>query len=157
MKRVLLLVVAVLLLGATSAPARTSSSAIVKTAFNKKLGKTILVDVRGRTLYLFTADSPGHSACINDPTYHCSKDWPPLLTTADPTAKGSAKASLLGTFTRDEGTTQVTYAGHPLYTWAGYAGDPPDRKPGDVKGQGYIGAWYVLSPTGKKITKLPHA
>jgi predicted lipoprotein with Yx(FWY)xxD motif len=154
---VLVLVLAALLLGAASAPARTSSIAVVKTAFNKKLGKIILVDTRGRTLYLFTADSPGHSACINDPTYHCSKDWPPLLTTGDPIAKGAAKASLLGTFTRDEGTTQVTYAGHPLYTWNGYAGDPPDRKPGDVKGQGYVGAWYVVSPTGKKITKLPHA
>jgi len=156
-RRLALLTLAVLLLGAASAPARTSAIAVVKTALNKKLGKTILVDGRGRTLYAFTADGKNHSTCIDDPTYHCSKDWPPLKTPGDPFAKGAAKASLLGTFTRDDGTTQVTYRGRPLYTWAGYAGDPGDKKPGDVLGQGYVGAWYVLAPAGTLIKKLPHA
>jgi predicted lipoprotein with Yx(FWY)xxD motif len=156
-RRLVLLTLAVLLAGAGAATARTSSVAVVKTAFNKKLGKTILVDARGRTLYTWTADSKDHSTCVDDPTYHCSKDWPPLHTTGDPVAKGAVKASLLSTFTRDDGTTQVSYNGHPLYTWAGYAGDPPDRKPGDIKGQGYVGLWYVLSPAGTLIKKLPHA
>jgi predicted lipoprotein with Yx(FWY)xxD motif len=155
-RRLFVVLSVLLLLGAAPAAATQHGGAVVKVAFNKSLKKSILVSAKGMTLYFWTADTATHSACVNDPTYHCSKDWPPLLTTGDPHAGSGAKTSLLGSFRRDDGGTQVTYAGHPLYTFAGYSGTPRDRKPGDLHGQGYIGLWWVLSPTGKKITKLPH-
>jgi predicted lipoprotein with Yx(FWY)xxD motif len=132
---------------------RTSSSAVVKVAFNKKLKKSILVDGRGFTLYLYTADSRGKPTCYNDSTYHCSKAWLPLRTTGAPHAGAGAKASLLGVAKRTDGAAQVTYNGHPLYTAEGpnSFGLVPDKKPGDVHGQAFVGIWYVLAPNGKAI------
>ncbi len=157
MRRLLLVLAAFLLLGAVPAAATLQGGTVVKVAFNKKLKQSILVNAKGLTLYFWTSDTPTHSTCIDDPTYHCSKVWPPLVTTDGPQAGPGVKASLLATLTRDDGRTQVTYAGHPLYTFHGYSGTPADRKPGDLHGQGYIGIWWVLSPAGKKITKIPHA
>jgi predicted lipoprotein with Yx(FWY)xxD motif len=157
MRRLLVLLIAFLLLGVVPAAAAPHAGTVVKVAFNKKLKQSILVNAKGLTLYFWTSDTPTHSTCINDPTYHCSKVWPPLVTTGTPQAGPGVKASLLATFTRDDGRTQMTYAGHPLYTFHGYSGTPADRKPGDLNGQGFIGIWWVLSPAGKKITKIPHA
>jgi predicted lipoprotein with Yx(FWY)xxD motif len=134
--------------------AAASAGAVVKTAYNKTVQKTILVDSRGRTLYLFTAETNGTPACTNDSTYHCSKAWPPLTTTGAPVAGKGVKASLLGTASRDDGTTQVTYRHHPLYRFAhdnSGSGIPGDRKPGDAHGQGFLRLWYVVSPAGKAI------
>ena len=150
MRRVLLaLCVAAAVAAGTTAAAPTT--AVVKTAYNKTLKATILVDARGLTLYYYAADSPTSATCVNDPQYHCSKLWPPLLTGGKPKAGTGAKASLLGTVVRPEHTTQVTYKGHPLYRYAGGVGGPPDKKPGDVYGQGVLYEWYVLSPAGKPI------
>ncbi len=131
-----------------------SATAGVKVAFNKKLKKSILVDGRGFTLYLYTADTGGKPACYNDATYHCSKAWIPLRSTGAPRAGAGAKASLLGLVKRRDGGTQVTYNRHPLYTAEGANsfGLTPDKKPGDVHGQGFVGIWYVLSPKGNAIT-----
>jgi predicted lipoprotein with Yx(FWY)xxD motif len=118
------------------------STATVKTRHGH-LG-TFLVGPNGRTLYLFEKDKTKKSTCSGD----CAKAWPPLLTTGKPKASGSAKASLLGTTKRSDGTTQVTYKGHPLYYFI------QDKKAGQTKGQGIDGfgaEWYVLSPSGKKI------
>jgi predicted lipoprotein with Yx(FWY)xxD motif len=107
----------------------------------------ILVDSAGRTLYLFEADSGTTSNCSGA----CAAAWPPLLTTGKPTTGASARASLIGTTKRSDGTNQVTYNGHPLYRFAS------DTKPGDVNGQGVNGfgaLWYVLSPAGNPITNL---
>jgi predicted lipoprotein with Yx(FWY)xxD motif len=104
----------------------------------------ILVDGKGLTLYLFEKDRRGRSACSGT----CAAYWPPLLTRGKPTAKNGAKATLLGTIRRAVGTTQVTYAGHPLYRYL------PDTKPGQTKGQDshtFGAGWYVLTPAGKKI------
>ena len=132
---------------------RAFSTAVVKVAFNKKLKKSILVDGRGFTLYLYTADTGGKPACYNDSTYHCSKAWIPLRSTGAPRAGAGAKASLLGLVKRTDGGTQVTYNGHPLYTAEGANsfGLTPDKKPGDVNGHGFVGIWYVLSPSGTAI------
>jgi predicted lipoprotein with Yx(FWY)xxD motif len=116
----------------------------------------ILVDSRGRTLYLFEKDTRRRSACAGT----CATYWPPLLTRGRPTARGKAAASLLGTIRRADGTTQVTYAGHPLYRYL------PDARPGQTNGQDshdFGAGWYVLSPGGRKIeadessTKAPEA
>ena len=130
--------------------------AIVRVAFNDQLRRKILVDSRGYTLYLVDWDTAaGHSTCIDDPTYHCSKVWPPLLTIGKPRAGKGVTASLLGTDKRDDGTVQVTYSGHPVYLFAGYGGTPADSRPGDVYGQGFISDWWVLSPKGKAVGAVP--
>jgi predicted lipoprotein with Yx(FWY)xxD motif len=126
-----------------SAKPAGGSSATVNVA-NTGLGK-ILVDSSGRTLYLWEKDSGTKSACSGG----CAAAWPPLRTSGKPTAGGGAKASLLGTTPRSDGKPQVTYDGHPLYSFQG------DSKPGDTTGQGSTGfgaPWYVLSATGKDIT-----
>lgn len=102
-----------------------------------------LVDAEGRTLYLFTNDTQnsGASACSGD----CLVAWPPLLTDGDPVAGEGADASLLGTITRDDGTTQVTYNGWPLYYYE------DDTAPGDANGQGVGDVWFLVSATGEAI------
>ena len=157
--RLLMLGVLVVLASIVVAPfagarhAGVSSTAVVKVAFNKKLKKSILVDGRGFTLYLYTADFPRKPTCYNDATYHCSKAWLPLRSTGAPHAGAGAKASLLGLAKRTDGVSQVTYNGHPLYTAEGANsfGLTPDKKPGDVHGQGFVDIWYVLAPNGKPI------
>ena len=162
-RRTIVATLLVTLLGALLLPlasAHTSAvpaHAVVKVAFNKKLKKSILVDSRGLTLYMYTADLPAAPACYNDATYHCSKAWPPLLTTGAPRAGQGAKAGLLGTVKRTGGGLQVTYKGHPLYTDAGArnVGLAADKKPGDVNGQRFLEIWFVLSPAGTPIRVRP--
>ena len=126
---------------AASAPA-PSGGPSVKLA-STGLGK-VLVDARGRTLYLFEADKGTKSACDGA----CASIWPPLVTKGKPTAGAGVSASKLGTTKRSDGTTALTYNGHPLYTYAG------DTAAGQTSGQGlddYGAEWYVLAPTGDKI------
>ncbi len=129
--------------GGAPAPSTGSSSATVD------LGRTslgpILVDSRGRTLYLFRADSGTNSACSGA----CAAAWPPLVTPGKLTAGTGVKQSLLGTTKRGNGAEQVTYGGHPLYLFTG------DTAAGQTNGQGsgaFGAPWYVLSPTGQQIT-----
>jgi predicted lipoprotein with Yx(FWY)xxD motif len=77
---------------ASAKDAEVPSPAVVKVAFNKTLKKSILVDGRGFTLYLYTADYQGKPACYNDATYHCSKAWIPLRTKGAPRAGHGATA-----------------------------------------------------------------
>lgn len=100
-----------------------------------------LVDAEGKALYLFVKDTPTRSAC----TGRCLRFWPPLLTEGPPQAGEGVDASKLGTLTRDDGTVQVTYNGYPLYYYA------DDAQPGDTKGHGVGGEWYLLSPTGEML------
>jgi predicted lipoprotein with Yx(FWY)xxD motif len=105
---------------------------------------TILVDGKGRTLYLFQADKTDKSTC----TGACAAAWPPLVSKGQPKAGNGVKSNLLGTSKRSDGTTQVTYNKHPLYFFAG------DTKPGQTNGQdlNQFGAlWYVLNPAGKQV------
>jgi predicted lipoprotein with Yx(FWY)xxD motif len=113
-----------------------------------RLGK-ILVNSRGRTLYLFKKDSGTKSACFGA----CATAWPPLRAAHKPTVGRGAKASLVGTTKRSDGKPQVTYNGHPLYTFI------MDTKAGETNGEGFTafgGRWFVVSPAGKQVSK-PHA
>jgi predicted lipoprotein with Yx(FWY)xxD motif len=104
----------------------------------------VLVDAQGRTLYLFEKDRGMTSRCSGT----CASIWPQLTTTSKPTAGAGLSAVKVAVAKQPGGGREVTYAGHPLYTYAG------DAKPGDTKGQGLaqFGAeWYVLSPDGHKI------
>lgn len=105
---------------------------------------SILVDSGGRTLYLFEADKAGTSACSGG----CASIWPPLMATGTLHAGPGVQAAKLATIARSGGGRQVSYNGHPLYTYAG------DAKAGDTTGQGLdqFGAeWYVLDSRGDKI------
>lgn len=106
----------------------------------------ILATASGRTLYDFTPDTSTSSACTSA---LCVELWPPLITSGAPTAGQGLEQSLVGTIRRPDGELQVTYGGHPLYTWIG------DRKAGMVTGQALLnvgGYWYVISPTGRQVT-----
>jgi predicted lipoprotein with Yx(FWY)xxD motif len=126
-------------------PSTSSSSGAASVVGTKtsSLG-TFLVDGNGRALYLWDADHGSESTCSGA----CAQAWPPLTTTATPKASGAVKASLLGTTKRTDGSREVTYAGHPLYYFAG------DTQPGQTTGQGSNGfgaPWWVVTPTGKAL------
>ncbi|MFF7632914.1 hypothetical protein ACFZB9_07150 [Kitasatospora sp. NPDC008050] len=126
--------------GASAASA--GGAATLKTADSPD-GK-ILVDGSGRTLYVFESDTTSTSTCNGA----CAAAWPPVVTTGTPNSSG-VTASLVGTSMRADHTTQVTYKGHPLYTFA------DDAKAGDTNGQGstaFGGKWYVVGPSGDAIT-----
>ena len=125
---------------ASPAPSVPTGPATIMVATDAKLGK-ILVDGNGITVYLFVADTGKASTCYTS----CAQFWPPVLTAGAPQAGAGAQASLLGTTSRTDGTTEVTYAGHPLYYFL------KDKKAGDTTGQGVNGfgaLWWVLSPSG---------
>ncbi len=112
-----------------------------------KLG-LILVNSRGHTLYLFAKDRKGKSACSGS----CAKFWPPLLRHGKPTAGSGVKASLLGTTRRSDGSLQVSYSKHPLYTFA------LDKRAGQTNGErrlAFGAKWYAVSAKGTAVVKAP--
>src|SRR5258705_7061212 len=127
---------------AAFASTRMSTIALKSTTVGK-----VLVGANGRTLYLFTADKGAKSVCYGQ----CAAYWPPLVA-GNPTAGAGLDASMLGKTKRKDGKLQVTYNGHPLYYFL------PDKKAGDIKGQGYVhfgGTWWTVSAAGSKITTKP--
>jgi predicted lipoprotein with Yx(FWY)xxD motif len=108
----------------------------------------MLVDSRGRAVYLFQKDRNGRSACSGQ----CASFWPPVIASGKPVAGPGVKTSLLGTTKRADGRLQVTYDHHPLYRFA------QDTKKGQTSGEGVsaFGAkWFVVSPAGAAIVKAP--
>jgi predicted lipoprotein with Yx(FWY)xxD motif len=101
----------------------------------------VLVDAEGMTVYDFTVDEGKTSNCYGG----CEAAWPPVTTTGKPTAGEGAMASALGTTKRKDGTLQVTYKGHPLYTFSG------DEAPGEANGNESEGTWFVLGRTGAPV------
>lgn len=118
----------------------TGDGAATVRVVDSDLGE-ILVDGEGMTLYLFTQDTAGKSNCSGG----CATTWPPLAADGDLQAGDGVEESGLTTIDRDDGTKQVAYKGVPLYYYA------PDEAPGDTKGQGVGGVWYVLGPDGRAI------
>jgi predicted lipoprotein with Yx(FWY)xxD motif len=110
-----------------------------------KLG-TVLVNSKGRTLYMFVRDKRKKVTCVGS----CAAAWPPvkLPKGSKAVAVGKVKAALLGSDRDPAGGRVVTYNKWPLYTYIG------DTAPGQAKGQALNlngGLWYVLSPSGKVI------
>jgi predicted lipoprotein with Yx(FWY)xxD motif len=127
----------------SQAPAGAESgSAVVSLGNAGDLGM-VLVDSNGMTLYDFHKDKGTTSSCYGA----CAEVWPPLLTEGEPQVGNGASAAQLGTTERKDGTTQVTYAGHPLYTYVA------DQKPGEANGNDIddFGAeWYALQGNGEE-------
>ena len=125
---------------ATMVPPNTPEGAsTVDVGQNSSLG-SILVDSTGMSLYLFTNDNNGTSTCFDS----CATKWPPLLTNGAPIPGTGVNASLLGTYTRPDGTVQVTYNGHPLYYYSG------DTAAGDTNGEGVASIWFLVTPDGNQ-------
>jgi predicted lipoprotein with Yx(FWY)xxD motif len=124
-----------------------AKGATVQTRNIKGLG-TVLVNSRGLTLYMFKPDKQKKVTCKGA----CASVWPPLKLSGKATAGGAAKKALLGSDPNPGGGKVVTYNRWPLYTYVA------DSKPGQATGQALDlngGLWYVLSPSGKVITKKP--
>lgn len=102
---------------------------------------TILVDSNGRTLYAFTKDKPGTTACDAD----CVAVWPAFTSAAELTATGTADPALLGETRLGEGADQAVYGDWPLYYYVG------DVLPGDVNGQGLDGEWFAVAADGTLV------
>jgi predicted lipoprotein with Yx(FWY)xxD motif len=148
--RLLLGTILVLFLASGLSPARSGGArvqpaarhVVVRTTMNKKIGKDILVTLRGLTLYSLSAERNGRFICTDA---YCKSLWTPLVVTKGTTPSG---AHLLATVERPDGRTQVTYKGLPLYTFN------EDTKPGDTKGDGFrdVGVWRPATPTGSTGT-----
>ena len=155
MRRIAIALIAVLVVAAVAgvagvAAGSTHGAKAAKSTVSlrtTKLGK-IIVDSKGRTLYLFEKDKKGKSACYTA----CAKAWPPDITKSSHVTAGKGlNAKLLRTTKRRDGKLQVSYGGHPLYRFF-----MDMNKPGLTKGQGLnaFGAeWYVVGANGKKIEK----
>ena len=134
-------VLAVLAVTAT-AIAATRAPSQVKT--RKTSIGTLLVDSKGKTLYLFQKDKGTKSSCYAS----CAANWPPYLTTGKPKAGAGVNASKLATTKRTNGTLQVTYNKHPLY-WFKF-----DKAAGQTKGEdvhAFGGDWYAVTPKGSAL------
>jgi predicted lipoprotein with Yx(FWY)xxD motif len=110
------------------------------------LGK-VLVDAEGMTVYMYTPDKGSESTCYGE----CEAAWPPLVAEGKPTAGEGAMSTALGTTKRKDGTMQVTYEGHPLYTFSG------DNAPGEANGQELDGIWFALDESGNEVKGMPVA
>jgi predicted lipoprotein with Yx(FWY)xxD motif len=108
------------------------------------LGK-VLVNSQGRTLYLFRADHGTTSACSGG----CATEWPPLRAAGKPKVGSGLQASAVTTIKRSDGNPQVSYHGHPLYTYVG------DKNAGDTTGQGinaFGAGWYAVTSSGAQAS-----
>jgi predicted lipoprotein with Yx(FWY)xxD motif len=133
--------------GAGASTTATGATAPTVSLATTSLGP-VLVDGGGRTLYEFEKDGPGAgtSACYGA----CARAWAPVLSAVTPNPSSGLNARLLATLARTDGARQVSYGGHPLYTFA------RDTAPGSTKGEGSkaFGAdWYMVGATGKKVEK----
>jgi predicted lipoprotein with Yx(FWY)xxD motif len=119
----------------TTASAATGAGTVIKTASGA--AGIWLTDQAGKTLYIYTKDTGTTSTCYGA----CATNWPPFTATGSVTVNGQfLDASLIGSTTRTDGKTQVTYGGKPLYYFAA------DTAAGQIKGQGVGGVWYLLGP-----------
>jgi len=103
---------------------------------------TMLFDEGNQAIYIWEVERSATPQCYGD----CARAWPPVLTDGEPVAAGQVQAGLLGTSPRDDGTTQVTYNGHPLYYYV-------DEGPGEVRCHNVAthgGLWWVIQPDGNR-------
>lgn len=119
----------------TTAATQPAAAAAIKVAEVGAFG-AVLTNADGRTLYIFTNDTAGKSACNGS----CATAWPPVEASAVPQVAGATGEFTL--ITRDDGKKQVAFNGKPLYTYSG------DQKAGDATGEGVGGVWFVAKASG---------
>ena len=129
----------------TTAPDGHAARTVRVGLTHTSLGR-ILVNSSGFTVYEFSRDPRNRDTCVK--VSECSMTWPPLTTTAGPLAGPGVRASLLSTIRLPGGARQVTYAGHPLYTYA------PASERGETfyVGAGQFGGtWYAVNAAGGRV------
>jgi predicted lipoprotein with Yx(FWY)xxD motif len=127
----------------SNASASASSGGTVSGGEVSGLG-AVLVDSEGLTVYEFAKDNGTTSSCYGA----CAESWPPVITTGKASAGEGAMSSQLGTTQRKDGTMQVIYAGHPLYTFVG------DSAPGEANGNestAFGGKWSAMDEAGEAV------
>jgi predicted lipoprotein with Yx(FWY)xxD motif len=131
--------------GSSSGAAGSSASSTDLKTTNTAFG-SIVINAKGRTVYAFNKDTKGSgaSACSGA----CAGLWP-AVTVTGPTPSVKGVTGKVGTIKRDDGSTQVTLDGRPLYTYSG------DSGAGDTTGQGVQGVWWVVAPDGAEVTSSP--
>jgi predicted lipoprotein with Yx(FWY)xxD motif len=122
--------------------AGSGEAAVISLGSVQKVGM-VVVDSNGMTVYDFHKDKGTTSSCYGP----CAEAWPPVLTEGEPSVGNGASSSKLGTTERKDGTMQVTYAGHPIYTFV------EDKKPGEANGNdtsAFGAQWYALKGNGEE-------
>jgi predicted lipoprotein with Yx(FWY)xxD motif len=127
--------------GGSPDPEQTESPAtgVVITSASSNYGQMLFND-DGQAIYIWEREESAEPRCYGE----CAEAWPPVLTDDDPVAAGRVSAKKLGTTQRSDGTTQVTYNGHPLYYYT-------DELPGEVRCHNVAthgGLWWVITPKG---------
>ncbi len=118
---------------------KKEATGTVITTSDSEFGPMLFNDEQ-QAIYIWEVEESSKAECYGD----CAKAWPPVLTNGAPRATGSVKADLLGTTKRTDGSTQVTYNGHPLYYYA-------HEGPGEVECHNistHGGLWWVIKPSG---------
>ena len=143
MKRIILMagVLALAAAGVASAAGSGTKINLRQTALGK-----LLANPKGRTIYTFTKDKPNTDVCMKIKS--CTSIWPPVTTKGKPVAGPGIQKSKLGTIKLPKGTLQVTYFGHPLYTYSG------DFRPGQTDYVGvpmFGGKWFGETAAGKAV------
>ena len=126
-----LVLLGVAVAGASPAPPAATGTVLKTTTIG---GTTVLTNARGFTLYSFAPDTPASSKCYGS----CAAYWPPVTGT---TAAGHGLPGQVATITRTGGARQLTYDGHPLYTYVG------DTAPGQARGNNLNlngGLWHEV-------------
>ncbi len=134
-----LVLVALVALGIAAAAQASPGGAAHVAVHSSQYGK-VLFTSGGKALYVFEADKGKTSHCYGA----CAKSWPPLLTKGTPVAATGADHMLLGVTMRKDGADQVTYDGHPLYTYSGDA----VGKAGCQHIDAFGALWLVIEPNG---------
>jgi predicted lipoprotein with Yx(FWY)xxD motif len=140
------LVLAAAALTLAAAPSEAAASKPML-ALHKTSKGTILVDSRGYTIYGFTLDKRNKDACIA--IFECLSLWPAVTTTGKVTAGHGVKKSLIGTIRFRGKRKQITYAGHPLYT---YAQDTKPAQTSNINIFQFQGRWPAINAAGKPVT-----
>jgi predicted lipoprotein with Yx(FWY)xxD motif len=120
---------------------KPSAKGIVITTGQSEFG-TMLFNEKKQAIYIWEVEETSSAECYGN----CAELWPPVLTEGSPQAAGEVDSNLLGTTKRSDGSTQVTYNGHPLYYYA-------HEGPGEVECHNVAthgGLWWVIQPNGSR-------
>ena len=131
--------------GSTSTSSGGAGTLTVSSGSASSVG-TVLTGPNGHTLYRLTTETGGQIKC----TGSCTSAWPPLTVTPGETPMlASGLKGTISTVMRPDGSTQVTYEGHPLYYYAA------DTSAGEAEGQGVGGVWFAMVPTASTSSSTP--
>src|SRR5579862_1448652 len=147
MKRLLILLASAAATAAMTASTALAAAPPASLALRHTSIGTILVDGRGFTLYAFTRDGRNSDACMH--VSGCAGIWPLLLSGGKPHLGRGVKSSLVATIAVGGGRRQVTYAGHPLYT---YVADGAPGQTGYVGVSQFGGRWPALNAAGREVS-----